>query len=156
MAFFELSVLPTAIYGLLITLLFGYYLRYAYRILIDDGLGPLSFASTKKTPLPSEMASYEPGDRYPGMVNLSGTLCYMNSVLQAWASLPHLRAHLERIIQLATAADVPTPVTDAVHDVLQRLNTGHKSQPPALRPHTLLAALSPLPAVRRLLATREQ
>ncbi|EJT51808.1 hypothetical protein A1Q1_06946 [Trichosporon asahii var. asahii CBS 2479] len=156
MAFFELSVLPTVVYGLLITLLFAYYLRYAWSILRDDGMGPLSFASSSRGGIDAGAAAHEPGDRYPGMVNLSGTLCYMNSVLQAWASLPHLRAHLERIIQLATAADVPTPVTDAVHDVLRRLNTGHAKQPPALRPHQLLAALSPLPAVRRLLATREQ
>lgn len=155
MAFFELPVLPTVLYGLLLAALFGYYLRYAWGVLRDDGMGPISFAAA---PSPSSAggAAAEPGDRYPGMVNLSGTLCYMNSVLQAWAALPHLRAHLARIIELATAADVPTPVADAVADVLAALNTGHARPPTPLRPHTLLAALSPLPAVRRLLATREQ
>lgn len=98
----------------------------------------------------------DPGDKYPGMVNLSGTLCYMNSVLQAFASLPTQLAHLERIVSLAINADVPTPVTDALLDLLTELNTGHARTPPALRPHALIAALSALPQVRRLLATREQ
>lgn len=35
------------------------------------------------------------------------------------------------------------------------LNTPHKFRPPALRPHALLQALSTLPPIRRLLATRE-
>lgn len=157
MAFFELHVLPTVFYGLLIVLLFGLYLRYAFGILRNDGMGPISFASASGSgTLASGGPAHEPGDNYPGMVNLSGTLCYMNSVLQAWAALPHLAEHLRRIITLATAADIPTPVADAVLDVLQQLNTGHARAPAPLRPHALLAAIAPLPAVRRLLATREQ
>lgn len=105
---------------------------------------------------PAVDEKYEPGDRFPGMVNLSGTLCYMNSVLQAFASLPLLVQHLDRIVELAVKVDVPTPVTDALAETLDQLNTGHARTPPALRPQVLLAALSPLPAIRRLLATREQ
>ncbi|ORX36635.1 hypothetical protein BD324DRAFT_626637 [Kockovaella imperatae] len=93
---------------------------------------------------------------YPGMVNLSGVLCYMNSVLQSLASVTSLISHLERITTLAVEADLPTPVTDALTDVLTDLNTPHSSPPRALKPHNLIAALQPLPQIRRLLATREQ
>ncbi|OCF42880.1 ubiquitin carboxyl-terminal hydrolase 1 [Kwoniella heveanensis CBS 569] len=93
---------------------------------------------------------------YPGMVNLSGTLCYMNSVLQAFASITSLVKHLEKIVELAVEADVPTLVTDALLDVIRDLNTPQSRPPPALRPHNLLIPLQELPAVRRLLSTREQ
>ncbi|KAK4684463.1 ubiquitin carboxyl-terminal hydrolase 1, partial [Tremellales sp. Uapishka_1] len=93
---------------------------------------------------------------FPGMVNLSGTLCYMNSVLQALASLPSLLDHLARITNLAVEVDLPTPVIDSLLDILRDLNTPSPSRPPALRPHALLQALSPLPPIQRLLSTGEQ
>jgi ubiquitin carboxyl-terminal hydrolase 1 len=123
---------------------------------------PLALASSSPSTsssvrhAPRERKSHDPGDRFPGMVNLSGTLCYMNSVLQAFASLPTLTSYLERVINTAEAVDLPTPVCDALYEVLADLNTGHARHPPPLRPHVLLAALSPLPQIRRLLATREQ
>ncbi|WRT66375.1 uncharacterized protein IL334_003330 [Kwoniella shivajii] len=95
-------------------------------------------------------------NHFPGMVNLSGTLCYMNSVLQAFASITSLVNYLDKILELAVESDTPTPVTDALLDVIQELNTPHPSSPPALRPHNLLIALHPLPQIRRLLSTREQ
>ncbi|WVQ72594.1 hypothetical protein IAR50_002152 [Cryptococcus sp. DSM 104548] len=95
-------------------------------------------------------------EHFPGMVNLSGTLCYMNSVLQSTASLSSLLTHLENIVDLAVEADMPTHVSDALLEVIRDLNTPHKSHPPALRPHGLLQALYPLPAIRRLLGTGEQ
>ncbi|WWC89362.1 uncharacterized protein L201_004284 [Kwoniella dendrophila CBS 6074] len=98
----------------------------------------------------------ESTNHFPGMVNLSGTLCYMNSVLQAFASITSLVNHLERIVELAVESDTPTPVTDALLEVIQDLNTPHSRSPPALRPHNLLYALEPLPQIRRLLSTREQ
>ncbi|WWD17296.1 hypothetical protein CI109_101736 [Kwoniella shandongensis] len=93
---------------------------------------------------------------FPGMVNLSGTLCYMNSVLQAFASMSSLVEHLEKVVSLAMEVDVPTLVTDALLDVIHELNTPHTRPPAALRPNALLHALQPLPAIRRLLSTREQ
>ncbi|GMK56183.1 hypothetical protein CspeluHIS016_0300230 [Cutaneotrichosporon spelunceum] len=119
---------------------------------------PLALASSTSTrhALREPRAAHEPGDRFPGMVNLSGTLCYMNSVLQAFASLPTLTGYLSRVIGAAESVDIPTPVCDALHDVLADLNTGHARHPAPLRPNVLLAALSPLPQIRRLLATREQ
>lgn len=115
-------------------------------------MAPIRGRSRSQTPGQVTVA----GDRYPGMVNLSGTLCYMNSVLQAFASLPAIVHHLEHIIHLAENADIVTPVTDALFDTLHKLNTGAATQPAAIRPIELLQALAPLPPIRRLLATREQ
>ncbi|ODN79782.1 hypothetical protein L202_03690 [Cryptococcus amylolentus CBS 6039] len=105
---------------------------------------------------PSAVVPSGSKEHFPGMVNLSGTLCYMNSVLQSTASLSSIISHLERVIDLAVEADMPTHVADALLEVVRDLNTPHKSHPPALRPHGLLQALYPLPAVRRLLGTGEQ
>ena len=90
------------------------------------------------------------------MVNLSGTLCYMNSVLQAFASLPSLVKNLDTIISLAVAVDLPTPVTDALAATLAELNTPHARAPRPIRPVELLQALRELPQIQRLLGTREQ
>jgi hypothetical protein len=59
----------------------------------DGGIGPKS--SVCDMGLPTLEEAYEtdagPAETYfPGMVNLSGTLCYMNSVLQVY--LPSLHA----------------------------------------------------------------
>lgn len=129
----------------------------AYRIYFHImGLFSVPLLGMANNALPPTEAAYEPGDKFPGMVNLSGTLCYMNSVLQAFASLPLLLQHLQRIVELAVQVDLPTPVTDALAETLNQLNTGHARTPAALRPHVLLTALAPLPAIRRLLAGREQ
>ena len=80
----------------------------------------------------------------------------MTSSLQALASVTSLVAHLDMIITLATESDVPTPVTDAVSDLLAELNTPHMKPPRPLRPHALLEALHTLPSIRRLTSTREQ
>ncbi|GHJ88671.1 hypothetical protein NliqN6_5073 [Naganishia liquefaciens] len=96
------------------------------------------------------------GNNYPGMVNLSGTLCYMNSILQSFASLTYLQNHLDSVIALAEDVDLNTPVTDALSLTLEQLNTPTTSfRPQALRPYSLVEALSTLPSVRRLLQTRE-
>lgn len=93
---------------------------------------------------------------YPGMVNLSGVLCYMNSVLQALASVESLVEHLKRIMLLAEEVDIPTPVTDALSDALADLNTPLGRPQRAVRPAELLVALRRQPAIQRLLAVREQ
>lgn len=78
---------------------------------------------------------------YPGIVNISGTYCFMDSTLQALASLSYLQPYLDAIIDKAVALDVPTPVVDAVQDILRKLNTP-KPQPSALRPVEIIAALT--------------
>ncbi|KAG7528648.1 hypothetical protein FFLO_06012 [Filobasidium floriforme] len=97
----------------------------------------------------------EQGSNYPGMVNLSGTLCYMNSILQAFASLTYLKLYLDQIIYLAEEVDLNTPIIDALDSTLQELNTPCSSRPAPVRPYHFIEALSQLPSVRRLLQTRE-
>ena len=56
---------------------------------------------------------------YPGLVNISGTYCFLNFVLQAMSSLAYLQPHLEAIQAKAIELDVPTPVVDTLKDTLQ-------------------------------------
>ncbi|KZT34493.1 cysteine proteinase [Sistotremastrum suecicum HHB10207 ss-3] len=78
---------------------------------------------------------------YPGLVNMSGTFCFLNSTLQAMASLAYLQPYIEVIHAKAEEYDVPTPVIDALRDALHALNTPQTS-PNALRPVALVKALS--------------
>ncbi|KAH9927275.1 uncharacterized protein B0H18DRAFT_1003829 [Fomitopsis serialis] len=78
---------------------------------------------------------------YPGLVNISGTYCFMDSTLQAMASLCYLQPQIEQIHAKAEALDVPTPVIDALRDLLHTLNTP-TSSPRALRPLDIINALS--------------
>ncbi|KAF7302207.1 USP domain-containing protein [Mycena indigotica] len=82
---------------------------------------------------------------FPGLVNMSGTHCFMNSTLQALASLTFLAPYLLAIRTRAEALDVPTPVVDALIDLLDALNTPEPSGRP-LRATALVEALcSPPP-----------
>ncbi|KZV91165.1 cysteine proteinase [Exidia glandulosa HHB12029] len=81
------------------------------------------------------------GDVYPGLVNVSGTYCFMNSTLQALASLSYLRPYLDDLHDRAVLLDVPSPVLDALRDTLAQLNTPHNSRR-ALRPMRIIDALS--------------
>jgi len=96
------------------------------------------------TPLKSEMetdkslsseSEWESARYYPGLVNISGTYCFMNSTLQACAlffitfpylnpkisqalaSLTYLQPQIVAIHAKAESLDVPTPVIDALHDL---------------------------------------
>ncbi|KAJ7737414.1 hypothetical protein DFH07DRAFT_985524 [Mycena maculata] len=77
---------------------------------------------------------------FPGLVNMSGTHCFMNSTLQALASLSSLPPYLLAIRTRAEALDVPTPVVDALLDLLSALNTPSSSAAP-LRATALVEAL---------------
>ncbi|KAF8324621.1 uncharacterized protein EI90DRAFT_3075243 [Cantharellus anzutake] len=78
---------------------------------------------------------------YPGLVNVSGTYCFMNSVLQAFSSLSYLQPHVEEVYSRAEAHDIPTPVTDAVRNVLKLLNTPSSSRT-SHRPIEIINVLS--------------
>ncbi|KAI0070591.1 cysteine proteinase [Panus rudis PR-1116 ss-1] len=78
---------------------------------------------------------------YPGIVNISGTYCFMDSTLQAMASLVYLQPYIDTIHAKAEELDVPTPVVDALRDILHTLNTPNSS-PRAIRPVDLIEALS--------------
>ncbi|KAF9448963.1 cysteine proteinase [Macrolepiota fuliginosa MF-IS2] len=78
---------------------------------------------------------------YPGLVNISGTYCFMNSTLQALASLTYLQPHIDAINAKAEVLDVPTPVIDALKDLFRRLNKPHSNYH-AIRPNDIIQALS--------------
>ncbi|TFK18075.1 cysteine proteinase [Coprinopsis marcescibilis] len=78
---------------------------------------------------------------FPGLVNISGTYCFMNSTLQALASLSYLQPHIDAIHAKAEALDVPTPVIDALKDLFQDLNTPRSSYT-ALKPLEIIKVLS--------------
>ncbi|KAJ7823519.1 hypothetical protein B0H14DRAFT_2826586 [Mycena olivaceomarginata] len=84
---------------------------------------------------------------FPGLVNMSGTHCFMNLTLQALASLSNLPPYLLGIRTRAEALDVPTPVVDAHIDLLAALNTPSARSPssrPSVRPRPPSAPLTPL------------
>ncbi|KDR84310.1 hypothetical protein GALMADRAFT_133643 [Galerina marginata CBS 339.88] len=81
---------------------------------------------------------------YSGLVNISGTYCFMNSTLQALASLTYLQPYIDAIHDKAEALDVPTPVIDALQELFKNLNTA-KSSYHSLRPHDIITALSTPP-----------
>ncbi|UZJ56651.1 hypothetical protein CBS101457_005971 [Exobasidium rhododendri] len=82
-------------------------------------------------------------NHYAGIYN-TGNSCFLNSTLQSLASLDQLRDHLESIMQLAEIWDVPTPVTDALFDLITELNRPLAKRS-ALIPRQLTDALSRLP-----------
>ncbi|TFY55735.1 hypothetical protein EVG20_g9207 [Dentipellis fragilis] len=78
---------------------------------------------------------------YPGLVNVSGTYCFMDSTVQALASLSYLQPYLDAVHDKAETFDVPTPIIDAVRDIMQTLNSP-KGSPSSIRPTDLIYALS--------------
>ncbi|KAI0796253.1 hypothetical protein BC629DRAFT_1616183 [Irpex lacteus] len=78
---------------------------------------------------------------YPGIVNISGTYCFMDSTLQAMASLSYLQPHIDEIHAKAEELDVPTPVVDALRDILHTLNTPTPSRS-SIRPVDMINALA--------------
>ncbi|PWN88874.1 cysteine proteinase, partial [Acaromyces ingoldii] len=80
---------------------------------------------------------------YPGLYN-TGNSCFLNSTLQSLAAVGRLERYLVAVEALAEEWDVPTPVTDGLHDVVQQLNRRQKRQR-AFVPTALTDALARLP-----------
>ncbi|KAH8096636.1 hypothetical protein BXZ70DRAFT_945473 [Cristinia sonorae] len=80
---------------------------------------------------------------YPGLVNLSGSYCFMNSTLQAMASLSYLQPHIDQVFNKAESLStiVHTPVIDELRELLADLNTPTSSQK-SIRPEEIITALS--------------
>jgi hypothetical protein len=95
---------------------------------------------------------------YPGLVNISGTYCFLNSVVQALASLGHLKPYLDDVQEKAEDLDVPTPVIDALRDAMIGKRAYHFWRPPntdfyflALNtPRKKPTTLKPLPLIEAL------
>lgn len=85
--------------------------------------------------------SEKDGEYYSGLVNTSGTYCFMNSTLQALASLTYLQPHIDAIHAKAEVLDVPTPIIDALQDLFRRLNTP-RSTHHSIRPTEIIEVLS--------------
>ncbi|KAJ3965474.1 hypothetical protein EV361DRAFT_650116 [Lentinula raphanica] len=113
----------------------------------------------KKRAVKSEKFELEPGQDacavcYPGLVNISGTYCFMNSTVQALSSLAYLQPHIESIHAKAEALDVPTPVIDALRDLIHALNDP-RSRPSSIRPLELISVLSSAGRANSLFSSRE-
>ncbi|KAF8345622.1 hypothetical protein F5887DRAFT_1282546 [Amanita rubescens] len=97
---------------------------------------PHEAANGSAKPDPDENDGY-----YPGLVNISGTYCFMNSTLQALASLYYLQPHVDTIHTNAEALDVPTPIIDTLQHLFQKLNTPRSSYH-SIRPVDIIDALT--------------
>ncbi|GAA6048093.1 hypothetical protein JCM3770_000188 [Rhodotorula araucariae] len=97
------------------------------------------------------------GHYFPGLLNAAGNLCFLNATLQSMASLPPLLAYLNRLVTTALDLSVSLPVSEALLDTLEALNTPSSSRPQPLRPVGLASALAASsPTRHRLLASSEQ
>ncbi|POY70836.1 hypothetical protein BMF94_6249 [Rhodotorula taiwanensis] len=97
------------------------------------------------------------GQHLPGLLNAAGNLCFLNATLQSMASLPPLLSYLDELVASAEDIDLETPVSLALVNTLEALNTPSSSRPPPLRPVELANALvASSPTRRRLLANSDQ
>ncbi|KAJ3788878.1 hypothetical protein GGU10DRAFT_384566 [Lentinula aff. detonsa] len=113
----------------------------------------------RKRAVKSEKFELKPGQDacavcYPGLVNISGTYCFMNSTVQALSSLSYLQPHIEAIHSKAEALDVPSPIIDALRDLFHALNDP-RSRPSSIRPLELISVLSSAGRANSLFNSRE-
>lgn len=155
--------------------------------IVNEGAWPSLEAGTLLT---HDKASLKTAKYYPGLVNISGTYCFLNSTLQvgvilyaactrslfkqAMASLSYLQPYLDDVYRRAEYVDVPTPVLDALVDIMHGRSRLYSDRDrcahgiPALnqpssrstshRPTKIIHALStPVPGFKRgtLFASRE-
>ncbi|CAO1635862.1 unnamed protein product [Sympodiomycopsis kandeliae] len=97
------------------------------------------------------------GDYHAGLVN-TGNTCFFNSVIQSLGSVEPLVSHVEEIRSIAEQIDIPTPVVDALVDLLHHLNTP-QSKRSSINPRQLTSSLSIISkssSLRSLLTAHQQ
>ncbi|CAO1626894.1 unnamed protein product [Jaminaea pallidilutea] len=90
---------------------------------------------------PTKQETSASGAEYTGLIN-TGNSCFFNSVIQSLASLPSFITHLHRLQGKAVYYDVPSPVVDALLELLSALNSPSQRRQRAIRPDHLTGALA--------------
>lgn len=94
--------------------------------------------------------------KYKGLRN-TGNTCFFNSTLQSISSLTLFRQYLHFLIEQAERWDTPTPVIDALLELIEELATpGDRNS--AINPTQLVRALQNLPSssIRSLVGAHQQ
>jgi ubiquitin C-terminal hydrolase len=110
---------------------------------LQEGLKWLpSSTSTKTPPTTDDEASTSEGvgDVVPGLWNLGGNACFLNSSLQALVSIPSFRPFLASIRDLSRSTSTSAPVTHALLTLFDELNKASTSQR-TLKPTAVIHAL---------------
>nr|CDI56380.1 related to UBP1-ubiquitin-specific protease [Melanopsichium pennsylvanicum 4] len=94
--------------------------------------------------------------KYKGLRN-TGNTCFFNSTLQSISSLTLYRKYLYALVQEAERYDIPTPVLDALFELVEQLaKPGDRNA--AINPVQLVRALQNLPSssIRSLVGAHQQ
>ncbi len=94
--------------------------------------------------------------KYKGLRN-TGNTCFFNSTLQSISSLPVYRKYLYTLVEEAERWDTPTPVIDALLELIEELSTpGDRNA--AINPTQIVRALQNLPSssIRSLVGAHQQ
>lgn len=102
-------------------------------------------------------AASQPGIAPPGLFNNGGNWCFLNSTLQALASLERFPAFLRSVIRLAASLDQsPPPLSSALLNLIQALNPSEPSRQTVLRPTSIAKALSSVESTSHMINFEQQ
>ncbi|EPQ29925.1 uncharacterized protein PFL1_02597 [Pseudozyma flocculosa PF-1] len=116
-------------------------------------LGALKPASTS----PKRSTQTADAEAHHAGLRNTGNTCFFNSTVQSLASVPALRSHLDDVIHAAERWDVPTPVTDALVELIDALNAA-QSRASSINPTALVNALRTMNSspLRSLVSAHQQ
>ncbi|TKY87761.1 hypothetical protein EX895_003342 [Sporisorium graminicola] len=117
---------------------------------------PRSTASASSSRASSSSRARLSNPKYKGLRN-TGNTCFFNSTLQSISSLSLFRKYLYFLVQQAERWDTPTPVIDALLELIQELATPAERNV-AINPLQLVHALQNLPSssIRSLVGAHQQ